>query len=112
MQNDLGYEFSFWVILPFYILSFIGQILAMPETAYDRPKQAAAPTAAAADMDKVSEKDVASHHEDMSSGGEKGETQYKPAKTVVQEMKPWSGYKSASATTDRLAPLTDCILRR
>lgn len=88
--TSLGWKYCFIIIIPFFALSLIFMLLAMPETSYDRVPSAPIARETDSASIKSGEKMEASHHELA--------TQYPPAKTWIQEMKLWSGYKSWSLT--------------
>ncbi|GAA6002434.1 hypothetical protein JCM10207_001117 [Rhodosporidiobolus poonsookiae] len=94
---DLGWKYCFWVISPFLGLSLVAMILFLPETAYVRSaaletdRGADAADAAAYEAGDKEDKGSVHQVEDTESGNSR---QYLPAKTILQEMKPWSGYVS------------------
>lgn len=92
--TNLGWEFAFWIITPFLALSLILMIFFLPETMYDRPEvletDSGAGAKEAAAFEEQNEKGSVEQVEH--AGGQREFTQYLPAKTFWEEVKPWSGY--------------------
>lgn len=80
--------------MPFFALSLIFMVLFLPETAYDRapiPNSLSTSTGdIVASEDEKDEKAFSERVEDVNAV-EKQDS-YLPAKSVWQEMLPWSGY--------------------
>ncbi|GAA5842485.1 hypothetical protein JCM11251_007328 [Rhodosporidiobolus azoricus] len=93
---NLGWKYCFYTILPFFALSLILMFVFLPETAYDRA--AALETDRGATVDQAAAYEAAHEKEDKGSIEQREDVesadsnQYLPAKTLLQEMKPWSGY--------------------
>ncbi|GAA6027286.1 hypothetical protein JCM8097_002559 [Rhodosporidiobolus ruineniae] len=95
---NLGWKYCFWTIVPFFALSFVLMILLLPETAYDRAAaletDRGATAGDAAAYEATHEKDDKGSVHQLEDAESQPSTNYLPAKTVWQEMKPWSGYVS------------------
>ncbi|BGP07936.1 putative MFS-type transporter [Rhodotorula toruloides] len=92
--STIGWQYCFWTIVPFFALSLIFMVLFLPETAYDRapiPNSLSTSTGdIVASEDEKDEKAFSERVEDVNAV-EKQDS-YLPAKSVWQEMLPWSGY--------------------
>ncbi|GAA6002193.1 uncharacterized protein JCM10292_000801 [Rhodotorula paludigena] len=90
-----GWKWCFWIIVPFFALNLILNILFLPETAYDRAAalkiDAGHSTEEAVEYEEKVEKSSQNQIEDVELSNRNG---HAPAKTWIQEMKPWSGYIS------------------
>jgi len=104
---NLGWRYCFAIIAPFYGISLFGFIFFSPETAYDRTKaleidqghswKEAAKFEEKEKLENDQLETVASNP--SSAVDESGRTSYNypPAKTFVQELKPWSGYSNQTS---------------
>ncbi|BGP31943.1 hypothetical protein JCM10296v2_003722 [Rhodotorula toruloides] len=92
--STIGWQYCFWTIVPFFALSLVFMILFLPETAYDRAPIANSLSTSTGDIDasedEKDEKGFSEQVEDVNAIEK--QDGYLPAKTVWQEVLPWSGY--------------------
>lgn len=113
-SKTLGWRWCFWLLVISLGVSLVTMILFVPETSYKRDpiyatgskagvEDVAAVNGAVEEMEKepsFDDKPTTSHLEQGSPG-----RNYLPAKTFVQELAPWSGYRSEdSIVTSFLRP--------
>ncbi|KAL8291297.1 hypothetical protein RQP46_002275 [Phenoliferia psychrophenolica] len=108
VASPLGWKWCFWLVAIFFGLATILVVLFCPETAYDRSSvfdtDAGKPLADVSAINHATEelekdalrepKPIIDHLENGATSQNGSSATYLPAKSVLQELAPYSGYRS------------------